>query len=89
MLPAGPLALAVHGGLYDELPETYVALDVGSKRTAFARARLRGSPTSPTRPSIPIPPTGGPRSTGRSRMEEAGLKTRLRSGSLRSPAPSV
>jgi AraC family transcriptional regulator len=26
-LPAGPLAMAVHGGLYDELPATYAALE--------------------------------------------------------------
>ncbi|MGC1460263.1 MAG: GyrI-like domain-containing protein [Steroidobacteraceae bacterium] len=41
MLPAGPVAVGIHGGLYEQLPETYAAIE---KWMAANEERAAGAP---------------------------------------------
>ena len=64
-LPGGPVAVAMHAGSYDQLVETYAALQRWIEANGF---RIGGPPwescTSPTPRNFRTPPTGKPKSTG-------------------------
>ena len=70
MLPAGPLAMAVHGGLYDRLPETYVA----------ARTLDRSERLSPSRGTVGVLHHRPGRASRSRRLADRGLLAAARKG---------